>query len=134
MKIVNVRDASVIRTRHGSEIRPLMDRTTSTITQCSIAEELLPPGHAVVPHFHRETEEVYYVLEGEGLMTVGDETCTVGSGDAILIPRNKVHSLANTGLSVMKIVLVCGPAFSRADENFLDGAESTGACDGPNEP
>ena len=67
-------------------------------------------------------------------MTVGDETCTVGSGDAILIPRNKVHSLANTGLSVMKIVLVCGPAFSRADENFLDVAESTGACDGPNEP
>lgn len=134
MKIVNVRDASVIRTRHGSEIRPLMDRTTSAITQCSLAEELLPPGHAVVPHFHRETEEVYYVLEGHGLMTVGDETRTVGPGDAILIPRDMVHSLANTGSSLMKIVLICGPAFSRADESFLEGAESTNPCGGPNEP
>lgn len=122
MKIVNVRDASVIRSRHGSEIRPLIDRTTSSIQQCSLAEERLEPGQAVSPHFHRETEEIYYVLEGEGAMSIGDETHPVSAGDAIMIPRNAVHSLANTGTVAMRIVLVCGPAFQRSDENFVDAA------------
>ena len=120
MKIVNRSKAKVLASRHGSEIRPLIDRTTSDVTRCSLAEEWLPPGHAVTPHFHRDTEEIYYVLEGAGTMTVGDETEAVGPGDAILIPRGSVHSLANTGAAPMRIVLVCGPAFSREDERFLD--------------
>lgn len=120
MKIVNIRDASVINTRHGSQIRPLIDRTTSSIRQCSLAEERLQPGQAVAPHFHRETDEIYYVLEGQGVMTIGDESQDVSSGDAIQIPLNTVHSLANTGSVPMRIVLVCGPAFSRDDENFVD--------------
>ena len=123
MKIVNVRDAAVLISRHGSEIRPLIDRTTSSITQCSLAEERLEPGQAVTPHFHRETEEVYYVLEGEGVMTVGGESRAVSAGDAILIPLNTVHSLENTGAATMRIVLVCGPAFSRSDENFVEATD-----------
>ncbi len=120
MKIVNLRDASVIHTRHGSEIRPLVDRTTSAVTQCSLAEETLPPGRAVTPHLHRDTEEIYYVLEGGGEMTVGEETRAVAAGDAIFIPRDSRHTLRNTGDRPMRIVLVCGPAFSRDDEHFVD--------------
>jgi mannose-6-phosphate isomerase-like protein (cupin superfamily) len=119
MKIVNLRRASVLRTRHGSEIRPLVDRTTSDITRCSLAEELLPPGCAVTPHLHRDTEEIYYVLDGNGEMRVGDEIAPVGPGDAIFIPRGTVHTLANTGATAMRIVLVCGPAFQHEDEHFV---------------
>lgn len=120
MKIVNRRDAAVLRTRHGSEIRPLVDRSTSAIERCSLAEELLPPGHAVRPHFHRELEEVYYILEGTGEMTVGDETAPVGPGDAVYIPRDHNHTLRNTGDTTMRLLLVCGPAFKFDDENFTD--------------
>lgn len=120
MKIVNLKDSTVLHTRHGSEIRPLIDRTTSTITQTSLAEELLPPGHAVTPHFHKVLDEIYYVLDGVGEMTVGDETRPVGPGDAIHIPPNNRHTLRNTGDVPMRIVLVCGPAFSPDDENFYE--------------
>jgi mannose-6-phosphate isomerase-like protein (cupin superfamily) len=120
MRIVNLATASTIETRHGSVIRPLVDRTTSGITQCSLAEELLPPGHAVAPHFHATTEEIYYVLEGTGRMQVGAETAEVGPGDAIYIPRDSIHTLENTGDVPMRIILVCGPAFSRDDERFVD--------------
>ena len=118
MRIVNLGSAATLQTRHGSVIRPLVDRTTSDITQCSLAEELLPPGHSVTPHYHATTEEIYYVLEGAGVMRVGDETAEVGPGDAIYIPKGSVHTLANTGETPMRIVLVCGPAFSRDDERF----------------
>jgi mannose-6-phosphate isomerase-like protein (cupin superfamily) len=87
MLVVNRQSAAVIKTPHGSEIRPLIDRTTSGIELCSLAEEVLPPGAAVGRHHHHATEEVYYILSGTGLMTVGDEQRAVTAGDAVFIPR-----------------------------------------------
>jgi mannose-6-phosphate isomerase-like protein (cupin superfamily) len=122
MKVINRNDARVINTRHGSEIRPLMDRTTSEITRCSLAEETLLPGQAVTPHHHREIEEIYYVLSGRGVMSVGDEKREVAAGDAIYVPRGSRHTLENTGAEPIKLILVCGPAFFYEDE-VLDDKE-----------
>jgi mannose-6-phosphate isomerase-like protein (cupin superfamily) len=116
MKIVNRNSAKVIKTRHGSQIRPLIDRTNSDITQCSLAEEWLPPGTAVTPHHHDQLEEIYYVLEGRGVMTVGTEEREVSAGDAIFVPRNHRHSLANTGDGPIRLLVACGPAFFYEDE------------------
>jgi mannose-6-phosphate isomerase-like protein (cupin superfamily) len=118
MITVNREQAEVVNTPHGSEIRPLIDRTTSGITQCSLAEETLPPGCAVTPHYHRQTEEIYYVVSGEGLMTVGDAARQVRGGDAVYIPPGLRHSLKNTGSEPIKLILVCGPAFSYEDQVF----------------
>jgi mannose-6-phosphate isomerase-like protein (cupin superfamily) len=120
MIVVNRNQAGVIRTPHGSEIRPLIDRTTSGITNCSLAEETLPPGCAVTPHYHREIEEVYYVVSGSGEMTVGDETRQVATGDAVYVPRGRRHSIANNGTEPIKLILVCGPAFFYEDQVFED--------------
>lgn len=111
MIINNRKNSKILNTPQGSEIRPLMDRTVSAISQCSLAEEILPPGKTVPPHHHEVLEEIYYILRGSGMMTVGEETENVGSGDAIFIPKNQVHSLTNTGEADMKLLLVCGPAF-----------------------
>jgi mannose-6-phosphate isomerase-like protein (cupin superfamily) len=120
MIIVNRNQASIINTPHGSEIRPLIDRTTAAVTRCSLAEEMLPPGCAVALHHHREIEEIYYVVSGRGLMTVGDETREVDAGDAVYVPRNHRHSLRNTGSEPIKLILVCGPAFYFEDQVFVD--------------
>ncbi|HXG93901.1 MAG TPA: cupin domain-containing protein [Blastocatellia bacterium] len=116
MIVINRDRASVINTRHGSEIRPLIDRTTSSITRCSLAEETLPPGRAVTPHHHCEIEEIYYILSGRGVMTVGDERREVGAGDAVFVPRGHFHTLENTSDEPVKLLLVCGPAFFYEDE------------------
>jgi mannose-6-phosphate isomerase-like protein (cupin superfamily) len=118
MLVVNRQQAAVIRTPHGSEIRPLVDRTTAEIELCSLAEEVLPPGAAVGRHHHTATEEVYYILRGSGRMTVGDEERAVGAGDAIFIPRATTHTLANTGAEPLVLLLVCGPAYDRADHHM----------------
>ena len=120
MIIVNRDRAGVIKTAHGSEIRPLIDRTTSAITHCSLAEETLPPGCAVTPHHHREIEEIYYVVSGRGLMTVGNETREIAAGDAIYIPRGQRHTLENTGEEPVRILLVCGPAFFYEDGVYAE--------------
>ncbi|HEV2707375.1 MAG TPA: cupin domain-containing protein [Pyrinomonadaceae bacterium] len=120
MLIVNRHHANIIRTPHGSEIRPLIDRTTSDVERCSLAEEVLPVGARVGRHHHLETEEIYYIVGGRGLMTVGAETREVAAGDAVLIPRGQTHTLANTGDAPMTLLLVCGPAHSFADHHADD--------------
>ena len=117
MIITNRHRASIINTPHGSEIRPLIDRTTSPIERCSLAEEVLPAGAAVASHHHLLTEEVYYILSGTGRMTVGSEERKVCAGDAIFIPRGYTHTLENTGSTPMTILLVCGPAYSYEDHH-----------------
>ncbi|HVF90934.1 MAG TPA: cupin domain-containing protein [Blastocatellia bacterium] len=123
MKIMNRDNSRVLDTRHGSQIRPLIDRTTSDVTQCSLAEEVLPPGCSVTPHHHDRLEEVYYIISGRGVMSVGDERSEVGPGDAIYIPRGTRHTLANTGSEPVKLLLVCGPAFYFEDEILEGDAE-----------
>jgi mannose-6-phosphate isomerase-like protein (cupin superfamily) len=117
MIIVNRQHAAVINTPHGSKIRPLIDRTTSDIERCSLAEEVLPVGATVGRHHHIETEEIYYILAGTGRMTVGSEVREVETGDAVFIPRQKTHTLENTGKAPMTILLVCGPAYSYEDHH-----------------
>ena len=116
MIIVNRDRAQVINTAHGSEIRPLIDRTSSAITQCSLAEEILPPGRAVTPHHHRQIEEIYYIVSGRGVITVGDEQSEVEAGDAVYVPRGARHTLENTGSEPIRLLVACGPAFFYEDE------------------
>ncbi len=119
MLIINRKNSTILHTPHGSEIRPLIDRTTAPITQCSLAEETLQPGKTVTPHHHEVLEEIYYILSGSGVMTIGEESQAVSAGDAIYIPKHHVHSLTNTGADEMKILLVCGPAFYFEDHRIL---------------
>jgi mannose-6-phosphate isomerase-like protein (cupin superfamily) len=121
MIVINRDHSSVIKTRHGSELRPLIDRTTSGITQCSLAEEVLPPGRAVTPHHHNRLEEIYYIISGHGQMTVGEEMRDVGAGDAVYVPRGQTHSLENTGADPIRLLVVCGPAFYYEDEIIAEG-------------
>jgi mannose-6-phosphate isomerase-like protein (cupin superfamily) len=118
MLVINRAEAKILHTPHGSEIRPLIDRTTAPITQCSLAEETLPPGHSVTPHHHAVLEEVYYILSGTGVMTIGDEQRAVGAGDAIYIPTGQRHTLTNTGTEPLRMLLVCGPAFYFEDHRI----------------
>lgn len=73
-------------TADGSTIRSILDRTNAPVIHQSLAEASLAPGGATERHYHRESEEIYFILEGTGLMEINGEQRTVGPGDAILIP------------------------------------------------
>lgn len=66
---------------------------------------VLEPGMANVPpggdpaggHSHVSIEEIYFVLEGEITMKVGDDTVTLGPRDAILLPPSTPRATRNDG-------------------------------------
>lgn len=70
----------------------------------------MSPGGTQQPHVH-EAEQCYFILEGEGLMTVGNERQLVSSGDCIFIPSNETHGLENTGRSGLRYFSAAAPSF-----------------------
>jgi len=55
----------------------------------------LRPGQASTKHRHRETEELYILLEGVGRMRVGDEVVTLGPLDCVRIDPGDVRQVFN---------------------------------------
>jgi mannose-6-phosphate isomerase-like protein (cupin superfamily) len=120
MQIHNIERVPAFTTKDGSEIRELLAHRNSSIRKQSLAEARLPPGGRTQPHFHPLTEEIYYILEGTGRMTVGDETSDVGPGDAIAITQGLIHTIANTGGGVLKFLCCCSPGYEDADTVLID--------------
>jgi len=69
-----------------------------------------------VRHYHQKSAEVYYILEGDGMMELNEETLPIRSGDVITIAPGTRHRLFSR-LGV-KTVVVAVPAFDADDEYF----------------
>jgi quercetin dioxygenase-like cupin family protein len=68
------------------------------------------PRAYVAPHKHRIQEQVYHVLEGEGLMELDGKKQVVRKDDVIFIPPGIEHAIYNTGMTDIKFVVVTSPA------------------------
>jgi mannose-6-phosphate isomerase-like protein (cupin superfamily) len=115
MDIQNINRVPAFTTKDGSEIRELLAHRNSCIRNQTLAEARLPPKRSTTPHHHPKTEEIYYILEGEGLMRVGTETQPVGPGDAIAIPPEASHQITNTGDETLKFLCCCAPGYEHED-------------------
>ncbi len=67
---------------------------------------LLPPGAALSAHRHENVEEFYYVMNGEGKVTVNKETATVKKGDAVPVFLTETHAFENTGAEPLELMVV----------------------------
>jgi quercetin dioxygenase-like cupin family protein len=60
------------------------------------AYAVVKPGKSIETHID-PYEEIYYILEGEGIMRIGDDEQRVEKGDTIWLPHDIPHSLSNIG-------------------------------------
>jgi mannose-6-phosphate isomerase-like protein (cupin superfamily) len=105
-------------TADGSTIRSLLDLTNAPVEQQSLAEAALEPGVATDRHYHRLSEEIYFILEGSATMEIDGETREVGPGDAILIPTGDWHQIRSTGPVKLRFLCCCAPPYSHDDTYF----------------
>lgn len=85
------------------------------VRKAILSEELLEaelvcyePGQGTREHFHRDQEELYYIIEGRGSITIGGETSQVEAGDLIFSPADTPHSI-EVGDERMVMFFVKGP-------------------------
>jgi mannose-6-phosphate isomerase-like protein (cupin superfamily) len=121
MDVRNIDRVPGFTTKDGSEIRELLAARNSCIRNQTLAEARLPAGGATTPHHHLRTEEIYYILHGQGLMRVGGETRPVGLGDAIAIPPGSSHQITNRGGEVLKFLCCCAPGYEHDDTILEEG-------------
>lgn len=103
-------------TKDGSTIRSLLDLSNAPVRNQSLAEATLPPGTETERHYHRLSEEFYYLLEGCGLMEIDGAEKEVGPGDAILIPAGAWHQIRAIGH--MRFLCCCAPPYAHDDTHF----------------
>ncbi len=120
MDVYNARQVEPFITKDGSQIRELLAHRNSCIRQQSLAVALLPPGGRTTPHYHRRTEEIYFILQGTGHMRIDQQSRPVGPGDAIAIPPGAVHTITNTGQGPLEFLCCCTPAYEHEDTVLVE--------------
>ena len=103
-------------TADGSTIRSILDATNAPVEKQSLAEARLSKGGETQRHYHKLSEEIYFMLEGEALMEVDGEVREVGPGDAILIPPGAWHQVK--ACTDIQFLCCCAPVYSHEDTYF----------------
>jgi mannose-6-phosphate isomerase-like protein (cupin superfamily) len=112
-------DATAFVTKDGSLVRELMHPAKHACRAQSLAEALVEPGAVTALHLHRETEELYFILEGSGEMTLGERQFNVSAGDTICIAPGTAHRIRNTGPGHLRILCSCSPAYRDDDTELV---------------
>lgn len=105
-------------TTDGSTIRSLLDLSVAPVANHSLAEATLPTGGQTERHHHKVSEEMYYLLDGAGLIEIDGEQRAVAPGDAILIPVGAWHQITNTGGGELRFLCTCSPPWTAEDTYF----------------
>jgi mannose-6-phosphate isomerase-like protein (cupin superfamily) len=106
------RDAAPFTTKDGSTIREYLHTERQSLAEASLAA-----GRATERHYHRLAEEIYLVLDGDGVMELDDDERAVGPGDAILIPPAAWHRIT-AGDAGIRFLCCCSPPYSHDDTYF----------------
>ena len=67
------------------------------------------PGQEQTLHSHEDNDKIYYVLEGVGTLTVGEESRQVEAGWAVLCPPGEDHGVVNTGGDRLVLLVFMAP-------------------------
>jgi len=82
----------------------------------SIAHASLNPGRKSISHRLKSSSEVYYFLEGEGVIYIDSEQARVKPGQAVIIPPGSWQHLCNTGTCDLKFLCIVYPFWRKRDE------------------
>ncbi len=76
----------------------------------AFGEVVLLPGMGHDRHNHPDSEEILYVLSGEGEQTLeGGDPFPVRAGDTVYVPTAAYHSTRNTGWGPMRLLAIYNP-------------------------
>ena len=81
------------------------------------------PGQAADMHKHPVQDEIFYVVEGKGIITFEDrDNILVKTGSVILIPSGLIHGVTTTDTERLILMLIKGPGITaKTARAFMHG-------------
>ena len=113
------KEAKPYITKDGSTIRELMHPQVHGNERMSLAEATVPLGKETFLHRHLRSAEIYHVIEGRGMMTLGEEKFLIEAGDTVYIPPGTPHKLRSEGEVPLRVLCFCSPPYSHEDTELL---------------
>jgi mannose-6-phosphate isomerase-like protein (cupin superfamily) len=93
----------------GALSKPLVMPETMRSREIDYRISMYQPMAYVERHSHRFQEQVYHILEGEGLMEIADRTQIVRKHDVVYLPPGVTHAISNTGLVDLVFIVATSP-------------------------
>jgi mannose-6-phosphate isomerase-like protein (cupin superfamily) len=106
-----------IRTETGEIIFELIGKAVTPLLDSnhSLARIVIPPGKSSASHYHKVSQETYYILEGEGQMNVDGNEFSITVGQACHIHTGEIHQVSNSGETDLVFLAVCVPPWVPED-------------------
>jgi len=67
------------------------------------------PGQEHALHTHAGQDKLYYVVEGQGIVLVGEDETPISAGDLVLAKADQPHSLRNPGEERLIVMAIMAP-------------------------
>jgi quercetin dioxygenase-like cupin family protein len=80
------------RTIPGTDAITLIATSEQTGGSIGVFEDISSPGDGPPRHVHYGSDELFYLLEGEFLVLVGERQESVSAGTYVFVPRGVVHA------------------------------------------
>jgi len=111
----------------------------SEVTAFSFGVQRLEPGEVLPEHFHLNHEELFYVYQGQGTVSLDGETQAIGPGSTVYSGRNTAHTFTNTGDEPLEFCWFFTPAglehvLAGVGQPRTPGAPRPDRVPPPNEP
>ncbi|MFI5379615.1 MAG: cupin domain-containing protein [Tepidisphaerales bacterium] len=97
----------------------------------SLAETRVARGGGPPPHLHRQEEEMFYILDGELDLVLGDAKLRGGEGHVQFLPRRVMHAFNNPAEREAKFLVFAMPC---GFEKFIAAVAAPVAKFGENQP
>ena len=92
----------------SGEVVVKVDRNRSS-NDLSLGTQPVPPGVGIPRHVHTCWDEVIYVLDGGGIVTLNDEQVPLQKGATIFVPKGVWHGFENPDTELFILWLASSP-------------------------
>ena len=93
----------------GSQAEKFYKTTLWQAEQMLVGLNCLEPDQRQEPHAHQGADKFYFVLEGRGSFTVGDEEREATEGSLVFAPAGVSHGVANNSTSRLSLLVTIAP-------------------------
>ena len=100
-------------------VQEIVSHRNSSAKNQSLAKVTIQPGNSVFEHYHKKTEELYHIIDGEGTMVVDDEKRTIGVGETVIILPGQKHKIENHGNTDLVMLVMCAPGYEDEDQILI---------------
>jgi mannose-6-phosphate isomerase-like protein (cupin superfamily) len=93
----------------GSQAQKFYKTTLWQGEHALIGINCLEPGQTQTVHAHESADKFYFVLEGRGSFTVGDDQKDAGAGTLVVAPAGVAHGVTNMGTERLTALVGIAP-------------------------